>query len=91
MAGGTHIFDMIKRNKQNQELKKMKYFKKHLANAQASHDAILIDKDSWTKGDLSELERNRKRVRSRRYYRITRLILILGILAYLIYYFLSHR
>ena len=27
MAGGTHVFDMIKRLKQNEDLKKNNYFK----------------------------------------------------------------
>jgi hypothetical protein len=89
MAGGTHVFDMIKRLKQNQELKKLKYFKKQQSSAHASNDRIVIDKNSWTKNDLDELRNNRKRQRWLKAYRILRLTVFLSIIVYLIYYFLG--
>jgi hypothetical protein len=47
MAGGTHAFDMIKRLKENENLKKLKYFKKTAAKAGKSSNPIIIDADSW--------------------------------------------
>ncbi|MBI3220744.1 MAG: hypothetical protein HYZ44_14615 [Bacteroidetes bacterium] len=48
MAGGTHAFDMIKRLKENDNLKKLKYFKKtEAARAGKSSNPIIIDADSW--------------------------------------------
>lgn len=88
MAGGTHVFDMIKRLRQNQALGKLRYFKKQAVKTPASHDPLAIDQSSWTYQELSHLRRRIQRERWIRGYRIARLVLFLGIAILLLYYFL---
>lgn len=52
MAGGTHAFDMIKRLKENENLRKLKYFKKTEKNKPVkAGQPVTLDSGSWTNAD----------------------------------------
>jgi hypothetical protein len=57
MAGGTHVFDMIKRLKENENLKKNSYFKTRHIYTQSSGSPNLVDR-SGTKEERQKI-RNR--------------------------------
>lgn len=58
MAGGTSVFDMIKRQRENENLRKKKYFKNKNSYA-LKLDSINLDYKTASKEQLAEI---RKRV-----------------------------
>jgi hypothetical protein len=54
MAGGTHAFDMIKRLKENQNLKTLHYFKKQKHLVAKSKEPLLLDTNSWREENSSQ-------------------------------------
>ena len=56
MAGGTHVFDMIKRLKENENLKKNNYFKTKRAYTRVSK-SINIDSRIATNSEREEMRR----------------------------------
>jgi hypothetical protein len=89
MAGGTHAFDMIKRLKENDNLKKLKYFKKtDAARAVKPSNPIVINADSWVNERAIKEEFDFSRLVTI----IFKVLLLLGLVAlvgYLIFQLLS--
>lgn len=63
MAGGTHVFDMIKRLKQNEELKKKNYFKAKSAYTRISKT---INVEYRQASDLERQQIRRRIIEERR-------------------------
>ena len=73
MAGGTHVFDMIKRLKENENLRRKNYFKIKDTYAKASR-SINVDYKIATKAEREEI---RKKVIAERKADARRSIMIL--------------
>ena len=75
MAGGTHVFDMIKRLRENENLRRKSYFK--TKNTYAKHSASFnVDYKSATPEQRLEI---RNRVREERKREIRRSVIVLVI------------
>ena len=74
MAGGTHVFDMIKRLKENENLKKKNYFKKIKDTDKRTSKSINVDYKTATKEEREEI---RNRISAERKWEIKKSLMIL--------------
>ena len=65
MAGGTHVFDMIKRLRENENLRKKNYFKKSRATYSRTSNAINLDYKTATEKERLEIRNHIIRLRKR--------------------------
>ena len=92
MAGGTHAFDMIKRIKENENLKKLKYFKKNEKNKPVkSGQPIILDSSSWTNENSIKNKKDGFAFGRlvTRFFRIVIIMALIGVIYYLIMKILS--
>lgn len=61
MAGGTHAFDMIKRLRENENLRKLNYFKTGKRYSASGRGTTLPDEHALTTGEADALRRSIRR------------------------------
>ena len=74
MAGGTHVFDMIKRLKENENLKKKNYFKKTKELYKRTSRSINVDYRTAT---IEELHEIRSKILAERKHEIRKSLMVL--------------
>lgn len=79
MAGGTHVFDMIKRLKDNENLRKKNYFKKTKTKYTRTLKSMDLDYKTATKEERQEIKNKIIQEQSRETIKMI-LILIVSIL-----------
>ena len=88
MAGGTHVFDMIKRLRDNDNLRKKDYFKKSRESYRRTSKAINIDYRTATEDERqlirSEVIKDRKRDSRKSILILVASVLVTGLLILLI-------
>ena len=75
MAGGTHVFDMIKRLKENENLKKKNYFKKTKELYKRTSRSINVDYRTAT--TIEELHEIRSKILAERKHEIRKSLMVL--------------
>jgi hypothetical protein len=85
MAGGTHVFDMIKRIRENENLRKRSYFKKIRNRYIRQYDSLKISYKDATPIERLEIRRNvmAERKRDMLKFLIGFIFLILAVLTFL--------
>ena len=73
-AGGTHVFDMIKRLRENENLKKKNYFKKTKDTYKRTSKSINVDYKTATKEEREEI---RAKISAARKWEIKKSLMIL--------------
>jgi hypothetical protein len=84
MSGGTHVFDMIKRLKENDNLRKLKYFKRKKEIYHAVEKNLGITYKSANPAEKELLRTELIKRRSREYKSAIRIFLIIAAIAIMI-------
>ena len=88
MAGGTHVFDMIKRLRENDNLRKKNYFKKSRETYSRTSKAINLDYKTATEKERLEIRNQiikiRKRETSKSIFIFIASVIVTGLLIILV-------